>query len=194
MDKFRDLFQQKSEIIDLKNVHLTETDLKAVSLELEKNPHVLFINWKSHNEPILNKNASIKSKIQAQLIQNLFTHEAKNKFVIDLSKCEIDADFLNDLAKYIKENSYVGSIFLGAKNEAKFNQNQEPIKSINNHLWKNIEKFSQSPSDYEHALLASHVRNHTDLEALRKPFELGWKIYDQLKVIFLFKSASVKFF
>ena len=178
---FRKILEENEAIKDFSNVILTKSDLKAIRDELKVQTHVVFINWSGQNRELINQEPELKLEIQTQLVQNLVKSKQNNP-IIDLSKCDLDQDFLKCLEIEVRQNVHIGEIFWGQKNEKEF-ENDGIKTSIGNYLNKNNnEKFQQYPTDYVYCLLANHCCNHRNEALLTKLLDLGWEIYDKLQI------------
>lgn len=115
MQKLRELFDEKTSLINLNDIEITTIDeLELIANELDHNKKIHYINWKN-NQSILDKNSEIKTRIQTRLVSNLL-NEKKNDLVIDLSNFHIDHDYLIVLSQAIK-NKTVGHVILDEQNE-----------------------------------------------------------------------------
>lgn len=173
--RLKNCFENTTEnILDISELKLSLGDLKMVLDELEQNLDVHFINW-GQNTSILGQNKPINNEIQLKLVENLIA----NKDVVDLSKFEINEDFLKCFIQCLEENRSIGAVILGERNESVFKK--EHLEKIEEYVSRNNEEFQRYPSDYVHCLLASHCRQKSE-NLWNKLSNLGWEIDNEFSV------------
>ena len=195
MEKLKEIFDEKTSLINLNDVEITSIDdLKWIVKELEQNRHIHFVNWHS-NQSIVDQNPEIKTRIQTRLVSNLL-NDKKNDLSIDLSHFNIDLDYLRIFSQAISKNTMIGQVILGAQNEALCQSNE--WSQITSCLSDNNHNFQRYPSDIVHCFLASLCRHPSDPDILSKIEQLGWKIENDLNipdqdyVSILFKNESTR--
>ena len=182
MDKeIRSILKDKSEPIkSFKGLTLSQNDLILINdfLKKKRYSNVHFINWEEQNKNLIDENVELKSEINQQLVENMLRD---NRLSIDLTKCQIDEDFLNCLANALEANRHIGALFLSQNDENRFEES-DVIHRISKYLQRNNRDFRRFPSDYIHCLLASHCFSNRDKSIEEKVEYLGWKVEEELRL------------
>lgn len=181
MEKLREIFDEKTSLINLEDIELTAIDeLELIANELDHNKKIHYVNWKN-NQSILDKNSEIKTRIQTRLVSN-FLNEKKTDLVIDLSEFQIDHDYLTILSQAIsnKTQTVVGQVILGEQNEA-LNESKEWSQLLSS-LSENNRNFQRYPSDIVHCMLSTYFQHPPDSDIFSSLEQLGWDIENEFKI------------